>query len=140
MEDELVHAVDRDQEKLLEGSHHDPHSVLGAHPHPEGTAIRELRPGADEVTVLAGPELAEHPLTPTAGGLFHGVVPGPAVDYRLRARYGEHTEVTDDPYRWLPTLGQVDLHLIGEGRHERLWDVLGARPRCYPTPSGEVHG
>ncbi|WP_084469565.1 1,4-alpha-glucan branching protein GlgB [Jiangella gansuensis] len=24
-------------------------------------------------------------------------------------------------------LGEVDLHLIGEGRHERLWDVLGAR-------------
>ena len=23
-------------------------------------------------------------------------------------------------------LGEVDLHLIGEGRHERLWDVLGA--------------
>ncbi|HEX6231996.1 MAG TPA: 1,4-alpha-glucan branching protein GlgB [Jiangellaceae bacterium] len=25
-------------------------------------------------------------------------------------------------------LGEVDLHLIGEGRHERLWDVLGAHP------------
>ncbi|SEE40458.1 1,4-alpha-glucan branching protein GlgB [Jiangella alba] len=24
-------------------------------------------------------------------------------------------------------LGEVDLHLIGEGRHERLWEVLGAR-------------
>lgn len=28
----------------------------------------------------------------------------------------------------LPHLGDVDLHLIGEGRHERLWDVLGAHP------------
>ncbi|HEU4541243.1 MAG TPA: 1,4-alpha-glucan branching protein GlgB [Jiangellaceae bacterium] len=27
-----------------------------------------------------------------------------------------------------PWLGEVDLHLIGEGRHERLWDVLGAHP------------
>ncbi|MGH8829367.1 MAG: 1,4-alpha-glucan branching protein GlgB, partial [Jiangellaceae bacterium] len=25
-----------------------------------------------------------------------------------------------------PTIGDIDLHLIGEGRHERLWDVLGA--------------
>ena len=25
-------------------------------------------------------------------------------------------------------LGDVDLHLSGEGRHERLWDVLGAHP------------
>src|SRR5215831_2061140 len=35
--------------------------------------------------------------------------------------------ITDDPYRHLPTLGEVDLHLIGEGRHEQLWRVLGAR-------------
>ncbi|MEV1199095.1 1,4-alpha-glucan branching protein GlgB, partial [Microbispora rosea] len=34
---------------------------------------------------------------------------------------------TDDPYRHWPTLGELDLHLIGEGRHERLWEVLGAR-------------
>ena len=35
--------------------------------------------------------------------------------------------VTDDPYRHLPTLGEMDLHLIREGRHEKLWQVLGAR-------------
>ena len=28
-----------------------------------------------------------------------------------------------------PALGELDLHLIGEGRHERLWQVLGAHPR-----------
>jgi 1,4-alpha-glucan branching enzyme len=27
----------------------------------------------------------------------------------------------DDPYRFLPTLGELDLHLVGEGRHEDLW-------------------
>ncbi len=123
---------------LLVGAHHDPHGVLGAHPHPDGTVVRVLRPDADEVDVLR--EDTEHALTRTAEGLFHGVVPGPAADYRLRVRSGDHVETTDDPYRWLPTLGQVDLHLIGEGRHERLWDVLGAHPRCYPTPGGDVSG
>ena len=123
---------------LLVGAHHDPHGVLGAHPHPDGTVVRVLRPDADEVDVLR--EGTEHALTRTAEGLFHGVVPGPSADYRLRVRSGAHVEITDDPYRWLPTLGQVDLHLIGEGRHERLWDVLGAHPRCYPTPGGDVSG
>jgi 1,4-alpha-glucan branching enzyme len=33
-------------------------------------------------------------------------------------------------------LGEVDLHLIGEGRHERLWDVLGAHVRT----AGDVTG
>ena len=29
-----------------------------------------------------------------------------------------------------PTLGEVDLYLFGEGRHRRLWEVLGAHPRA----------
>ena len=31
-------------------------------------------------------------------------------------------------------LGDIDLHLIGEGRHRRLWDALGAHVR----PDGGV--
>ena len=33
-------------------------------------------------------------------------------------------------------LGEVDLHLFGEGRHERLWDVLGAHVRTEGKNSG----
>jgi len=33
-------------------------------------------------------------------------------------------------------LGEVDLHLIGEGRHERLWDVLGAHVRSVGGATG----
>jgi 1,4-alpha-glucan branching enzyme len=39
--------------------------------------------------------------------------------------------LVDDPYRHLPTLGEIDLHLIGEGRHEGLWRVLGAHIREF---------
>ena len=46
----------------------------------------------------------------------------------------------DDPYRYLPTLGEVDLHLIGEGRHEELWKVLGAHVRTLRRPHGQVTG
>ncbi len=137
---ELAAPPDRaDLERLLGGAHHDPHSVLGAHQHPDGTVVRALRPQADAVEVLHGEE--SHPLVRVhEAGLFSGVMPGPPGDYRLQVRYGDHTEIVDDPYRWLPTLGDVDLHLIGEGRHERLWDVLGAHPRSYPIPGGEVTG
>ena len=127
-------------DRVLGGAHHDPHSVLGAHPHPDGTVVRVLRPHADEVHVVR--EGGEgHPLVRVHdAGLFSGVVPGPPADYRLAVRYGERVDVVDDPYRWLPTLGAVDLHLIGEGRHERLWDVLGAHVRSYETPAGTVTG
>ena len=46
----------------------------------------------------------------------------------------------DDPYRYLPTIGELDLHLIGEGRHERLWDVLGAHVQHYKSGMGDVDG
>nr|WP_170225658.1 1,4-alpha-glucan branching protein GlgB [Pseudonocardia cypriaca] len=130
------HTIDR----LLGGTHHDPHSVLGAHPHEDGTVVRVLRPHADGVEVVReggeGIPLARvHD-----SGLFSGVVPGPPADYRLAVHYGDRVDVVDDPYRWLPTLGEIDLHLIGEGRHERLWDVLGAHVRSYDTPAGPVTG
>jgi 1,4-alpha-glucan branching enzyme len=130
-------------ERLLGGTHHNPHSVLGAHPHPGGTVVRVLRPHADEVHVVRpGGEGGEgQPLTRVHdAGVFSGVVHGPAADYRLAVRHGERVDIVDDPYRWLPTLGEVDLHLIGEGRHERLWDVLGAHVRSYDTTAGAVTG
>ncbi len=130
------HTVDR----LLGGAHHDPHAVLGAHPHPKGTVVRVLRPHADEVHVVrVGGD--DQPLVKVhEAGVFSGLVPGPPADYRLAVRYGERVDIVDDPYRWLPTLGEMDLHLIGEGRHERLWDVLGAHVRTYDTPAGAVTG
>ena len=59
------------------------------------------------------------------------------IDYRLEVSYDRtatpHTVA--DAYRFLPTLGEVDLHLFAEGRHERLWEVLGAHPRTFSTPT-----
>jgi len=101
--------------------------------------VRTLRPDANRVAVVRGEERA--PLTQIhPGGVFAGLLPGPVGDYRIEVTYGEETYVTDDPYRWLPTLGDMDLHLIGEGRHERLWEVLGAHERSYDTPGGTVAG
>ena len=52
-------------------------------------------------------------------------------DYRVVVAYDGAPHTLDDPYRFLPTLGEVDLHLINEGRHEQLWKVLGARVHRY---------
>ena len=126
-------------DRLLGGAHHDPHAVLGAHAHPGGTVVRALRVGARSVSVLIGDKRFE--LDPVEGGLFAGLVPEPPGDYRYEVDYGDgNVVIADDPYRWLPTVGELDLHLIGEGRHERLWEVLGAHPHTYDTPGGPVDG
>ena len=62
------------------------------------------------------------------------VKPGDVPDYRVEVDYGQGAITVDDPYRFLPTLGEMDLHLVNEGRHELLWTVLG-RPRP-PLPRG----
>ena len=124
---------------LVGGDHSQPHSVLGAHPAGAGrTAIRALRPDADSVQVVI--KAKRYPLERLhPSGVFGAVLDVEPTDYRLEVSYGEHTVIVDDPYRWLPTLGELDLHLIGEGRHEQLWDVLGAHVRSYDTADGTAH-
>ncbi|WP_462186801.1 1,4-alpha-glucan branching protein GlgB [Frankia sp. CcWB2] len=124
-------------ERLVSGAHHDPHTLLGAHPHPgsDATVVRVLRPDARAVTVLVGP--ARYPATRLhSGGVFGVAVPGVLPDYRIEVTYPDGSYLVDDPYRHLPTLGEMDLHLITEGRHEQLWKVLGAHPRALTTPGG----
>ncbi|HKX69206.1 MAG TPA: 1,4-alpha-glucan branching protein GlgB [Intrasporangium sp.] len=66
---------------------------------------------------------------------------GSTHDYRLLVTYGDGIEhEQDEPYRFAPTLGEIDRHLINEGRHEQLWTVLGAHLRNYPGPMGDAWG
>ncbi len=74
------------------------------------------------------------------GGLWEAPLDPSAAGYRLEAVYGGPGSpgfVFDDPYRHWPTLGDLDFHLFNEGRHRRLWEVLGAHPRTHegvPAP------
>jgi 1,4-alpha-glucan branching enzyme len=110
--------------EIMTGAVHDPHAILGAHSDGDKTTVRTLRRGATDVSVIAGGKMVPMHRVHDEG-IFEVTLPGMVVDYRIEiggARF-------DDPYRHLPTLGDLDLHLIAEGRHERLWSVLGAQPR-----------
>ncbi len=133
-------AVDvNDLNRLVDGTHHDPHSILGPHPGKDGVTVRALRPMAEAVEVVMGDTRV--PLKHEYRGIWVGVLPVKKVpDYSLDVTYRGTVIPSDDPYRFLPTLGDVDLHLIGEGRHEQLWQVLGAHVRTYPSLHGDVTG
>ena len=121
-----------DLQALVDGTEHDPHRVLGPH---DGT-VRAWRPDASAVTLVLPdgqrvPMEAEHP-----SGVFvaRGV---DATDYRFDVTYpGGDTWQIDDPYRFWPTLGDVDLYLFGEGRHARIWQRLGAHPTVHQGVAG----
>ncbi|GHG97996.1 1,4-alpha-glucan branching enzyme [Streptomyces lanatus] len=127
-------AADRD--RLLTGTHHDPHAVLGAHPVPGGVAFRAFKPYALSVTVVAGNLRAE--LHDDAEGFFSGLLPLREVPegYQFLVAYEGSVQETEDAYRFLPALGELDLHLIGEGRHEELWKALGAEPMTHQAVTG----
>ncbi|MGW3857440.1 1,4-alpha-glucan branching protein GlgB [Micromonospora arida] len=109
-------------DQLISGATHDPHALLGVHPADSSTTIRTMRRGAGDVALLVGDE--RYPMKRVHDvGVFEAQVDGVVLDYRVEVDGTAH----DDPYRYPPTLGELDLHLIREGRHERLWEALGAR-------------
>ena len=125
--------VDTDIDAIVHRDLAEPHRLLGAHPENGGVVIRAFRP--DAAAVIARPEGGEpvelelrHP-----GGVFEGTVPGAEAAAALRARGRSYSEggtfTLRDPYAFLPTLGEIDLYLAGEGRHEELYAKLGAHVR-----------
>jgi 1,4-alpha-glucan branching enzyme len=114
--------------RLARGAHHDPHGILGPHRDGASLVVRSWQPGAEAVTLLLEGG-REAPMRPVGGeGLFAvRLRRTTAPRYRFRVTRGGTYEAAD-PYRFAPTIGELDLHLIGEGTHRRLWDALGARP------------
>ncbi len=109
--------------RLAAGELHDPHALLGWH----GGVLRAWLPGAASVRVVGGAPLgADGP-----DGMFTGPVasaPRDGAVYEVTWPDGHHS-LEGDPYGHWPTLGDLDLHLIGQGRHRRMWEVLGADAR-----------
>jgi len=129
-------------QRLIVGTHTSPHDVLGAHPATVGRAtgavLRAFHPDATAVEVLVA-DRAPVALSPQGGGIFEAFLAGATVPLRYRFRFhfaDGHTWERDDPYRFLPTFGDLDLHLFGEGTHRSLWRHLGAHVRRVDDTSG----
>ena len=131
--------------RLLAGEYPEPHAILGAHSLSaggvNGVVIRAMMPNASAAeAVLEDGRVI--PLDVTVSGLanlYCGFVADAAVPLRYRLRFhfadGAVWE-RDDAYRFLPTIGDIDLHLFGEGTHRRLWEKLGAHVRTMDGVEG----
>lgn len=117
--------------RLLDLHHPDPHSILGAHPNEHGVVVRDWRPGAEKVLLLIDGE-APRPMVRHRGGLFDLQVEDRRDRFPLllEVHYPRGRVFTiRQPYSFLPTLGDLDIHLWAEGSHERAWEKLGAHVR-----------
>ena len=126
---------------LLEGRHGDPHQVLGPHEAVQngvrGVTVRAYQPeAADCLIVRDGVATA---MRSEGDGFFSIFLP--VVVLRLRYSYrfiaaDGRTWERGDPYRHVPTVGEMDLYLFREGTHRQLWKMLGAHVRTMEGDEG----
>ena len=134
---ELVEVDHDDVNRVIRGEHNAPHSVLGAHPHGKGAVVRAFHPDATAAEVLIGKSAIA--MDEIDGGLFSAVIADTALPFAYRIRFHYANGATferEDPYRFLPTVGELDLHLFNEGKHRALHKVMGAQVRVVDGVSG----
>ncbi len=94
--------------------------------------MRAFRPDASSINLLI-PGDAPHPMRKRdPAGLFEVAVEGRAslFPYQLEIHFPDGESITTyDPYSFMPTLGDLDLHLWGEQKDDRAYDKLGAHVR-----------
>ncbi|MFO1266171.1 MAG: 1,4-alpha-glucan branching protein GlgB [Rubrivivax sp.] len=127
-------------EALVGGRHGDPFALLGPHRGSDGRLhVRALLPGAKAVAV----RFADGPPWPCrrrhAAGLFEADAGArdASARYQLEVTWGDGSTATlDDPYRFGPLLGEMDVWLLAEGSHLRPFEVLGAHRRTIEGVAG----
>ncbi|MBS7813371.1 1,4-alpha-glucan branching protein GlgB [Roseococcus pinisoli] len=118
---------------LIDGRHGDPFAILGPHMTEAGPIVRAFLPGASAVTLLSGRNAVPMTRIHPAGLFTGGIEPGP---YRLRIDWNGTIQETEDPYSFAPLLGELDLHLLREGRHQDIGRCLGAHPMVVDGIAG----
>ncbi len=129
---------------LLDCRQEMPRRVLGPQCDRSVATVRAFRPDARRVWVVHGPENRLKPMRKlNPEGLFEVDIPwqpgSPNSNYRLRVEdHRGQLTIMHDPYAFSSLLGDVDLHLFGEGRHFEIYNILGAHLRTVDGVAG-VH-
>ncbi len=112
--------------RIREARHHDPFAILGCHPDAAGVVVRAFIPFASEVRIAeSGQQMTRLP----GSDIFEwrgegGTLP---CHHSLIWRDDGHREhFAHNPYTFAPQVGDLDLHLFGEGRHRHAYRFLGA--------------
>jgi 1,4-alpha-glucan branching enzyme len=127
-------------EDIRHARHGDPFSVLGAHADASGQRwLRCFQPGAR--AALAVDADNGQPLSMLTqlhpDGVFEGMLGSTAGAWKLQFTWADGSSSTvDDPYRFPPVLGELDVWLLAEGTHLRPYETLGAQIRVLQGTSG----
>jgi 1,4-alpha-glucan branching enzyme len=123
-----IHRLADSLRRIVEARHHDPFQVLGRHVDGSLCVLRAYLPHCDNVR-LTDSGIALDRIEGTDLFEWRGAGERIPPRYRLSWMDRDGLEWTAyDPYCFPPQLGDLDLHLFGEGRHLHAYRMLGAHP------------
>jgi 1,4-alpha-glucan branching enzyme len=130
-------------DSLLQAQCGSPHSLLGMHQLGDGKGIvvRAFAPDASEVEAVPVRDNSKprFKLKHLRAGLFEGTTTKAAdiyaYDLIVTHADGKRTQGRDG-YSFLPTLGETDLYLFGQGNEHRIYDKLGSHLRVIDGVAG----
>ncbi|HET9112496.1 MAG TPA: 1,4-alpha-glucan branching protein GlgB [Burkholderiales bacterium] len=123
-------------DRLLQGQHHDPFSLLGWHMQADGCwLLRLFAPAAESLRLRDGTALERLPDT----DLFElrtaeRTEAHPLLEWRDKLNGAWHKVIS--PYTFPAQIGNLDLYLLAEGRHHHAWKILGSRLAVIDGISG----
>ena len=123
-------------DSIIRNLHHDPFQILGPHEvEIKGRrkwVVRAFVPDSTKVYLRNPKTGKEYNMRSVHNEHFFEVIlPGYKnifmYQYRIVTMNG-HQRVVYDPYFFLPQMGELDLHLFGNGDHHKIYEKLGAHP------------
>jgi 1,4-alpha-glucan branching enzyme len=128
--------LDTERQRISEARHHDPFALLGRHSEGEAAVVRAFIPDAVEVRIgEGGMPLSRLP----DSDHFEWRGDGAALPAHYSLIWRDHQQrehIARDPYTFAPQVGELDLHLFGEGRHRHGFRFLGAREHAADGVGG----
>src|SRR5262245_39325436 len=136
---------------VIYGYHENPFEILGPHEIEQdgrrALAVRAYLPEAMRAWVVDPADGVTRPMRRIhPAGLYEAVCPTdsdirhPTPDtspYQLRVTsQSVETHTMHDPYAFPPMMGELDLHLLGEGQHWKSYEKLGAQLRTIDGVAG----
>jgi len=120
-------------DKIVGNQHHNPFEILGPHALEEnGTTswiVRAYLPKATAVVVILPEERVEYPMYSVHHPQFFEckIENSQLSNYQFRVQEGDRERIIYDPYAFKsPQFTDFDLHLFGEGNHNRIYEKMGA--------------
>ncbi|MCH2205109.1 MAG: 1,4-alpha-glucan branching protein GlgB [Lentisphaerales bacterium] len=104
-----------------------PHSILGKHPFNKKYAYKAYDPAASKIEITLQGKTHEMTKINDNGFYLYIASQDDSNPYQLTKHYGDHSVTSYDQYSFLPTAGELDLHLFSSGNHQELYNFLGSR-------------